>query len=142
MRYIEIRNRREALKETLKYSVIMLALAGVAGYAMGLFSGEDVEEIDRPAMEQITFEEHSVYTTKDKYFWSRSYIYIDGKWIEFRRVSPNGAKIYEWNGLEWVRISSHISRPATGWYSNQRWEAPPRYPKTTRATTTTGTTSY
>lgn len=144
MRYIEIRNRREAVKEVLKYSVIILAISGIAGYSMGLFGkDEKTKFVDKSTnSDKVSFEEYSIYTTKDKYFWNRSYVYINGKWIEFRRVSPNGAKIYEWNGIEWIRISSHISREATGWYSKQSWESPPRYPSTTHSTTTPGTTSY
>ena len=95
-----------------------------------------------PSFKTHSFKEYSLYSTKDDYGWTHYYVYLNGEWREYRRVSANGARIYDWNGQKWVRMPGHISRPATGWYKNQNWSAPPRYPSTTQGVTTPGTTSY
>ena len=90
------------------------------------------------------FREHSIYQVKDDYGWTHYYIYLNGDWLEFRRVSANGARVYDWciRSGQWVRVPSHLSKPATGWYARQNWSAPPKYPSTTHRGTTPATTSY
>lgn len=98
-------------------------------------------KISRPA-EPPEIEEYSIRIVKDDYGWTHYYVYLQGRWNEYRRVSANGARIYCWNGRKWIRVSSHIARPATGWYGRQNWQSPPKYPSTTHRGTTPGTTSY
>ena len=108
-----------------------------------LLAKEDLPEkakIDNYQRSMPRFSEGQTYSTKDDYGWTHYYVYLDGSWREYRRVSANGARAYEWNGHKWVRVSNHLSRPATGWYSRQDWSPPPKYPSTTVGTTTPGTT--
>lgn len=137
--------RRSA--ESVGKSIVVWASMLVTSFALVLavkhVFAKETQESTKPAAQRADkvhqFIEFQTYTTKDAYGWSRSYVYIKGNWHEYRRVSANGARVYEWNGEEWIRISIVVRKPNL-YYKSEPWTSWPSHGRTTTGTTTQGRT--